>query len=237
MSCVLLMMMCCWCCDAVLYAVCCVAISIIRQGRCTLVTTLQMFQILALNCLTSAYTMSVLYLDGFKSGDTQMTLVGFSIAIFFLLISWAKPVEELSPQRPHSKLFTVYMGCTVLGQFAIHMMVLLTAVSWANPFVPYDKANRDPEGEFTPNVLNTVCFLVSTSMTVATFLCNYQGRPWMMSLRENKHLMCGLLGLDGLLFVLATDTIQPLNEMMQLAPLPSVEVLYDRMSERTNESE
>lgn len=42
---------------------------ILRFGRCTLVSTFQIYIILALNSLISAYSLSVLYIDGVKNGD------------------------------------------------------------------------------------------------------------------------------------------------------------------------
>ena len=74
-------------------------VDVIRQGRAALVTTLQMFKILGLNCLSMAYVMSVQYLDGVKFGDSQMTASGLATAGMFLSLSRAMPLERLAGHR------------------------------------------------------------------------------------------------------------------------------------------
>jgi cation-transporting ATPase 13A1 len=105
------------------------AVDIIRQGRCTLVTSIQMYQILALNCLNSAYSLSVLYLDGVKYGDSQMTALGMLMSISFITISRAKPLESLSPVRPLTSIFQPALFLSISGQFVLHLSTMMYSVA------------------------------------------------------------------------------------------------------------
>lgn len=110
--------------------------NIIRQGRCTLVATIQMYKILALNCLISAYSLSVLYLEGIKFGDGQVTISGMLMSVCFLSISRAKSVEGLSRERPQPNIFNYYIIGSILGQFAIHIVTLIYIARYCDMIAP-----------------------------------------------------------------------------------------------------
>lgn len=192
---------------------------ILRQGRCTLVTTMQMFKILALNSLIYAYSLSVLYMDGIKFGDTQATIMALLSATCFLFISRSQPLNKLSKERPVSKLFSPYMVFSVIGQFLIHLAALM--------FVHQDSMKtRDPslkldsEATFSPSVVNTAIFLLSASQQLSTFAVNYQGHPFMQSIRENKGLFICLLATFGIAASCVLQISPEFNTSFDLVILP-----------------
>ena len=192
---------------------------ILRQGRCTLVTTMQMFKILALNSLIYAYSLSVLYMDGIKFGDTQATIMALLSATCFLFISRSQPLNKLSKERPVSKLFSPYMVCSVVGQFLIHLAALM--------FVHHDTTkSRDPtvkidtEATFSPSLINTAIFLLSASQQLSTFAVNYQGHPFMQSIRENKGLFICLLATFGIAASCVLQISPEFNTSFDLVLLP-----------------
>lgn len=223
------------------------AVDIIRQGRCTLVSAIQMQQVLVLSCLISAYSLSVLYLDGIRSSDNQMIASGSALTAASLAFSYATPVHTLSPVRPLRSIFHPANFLSLWGQLAIHLGCMVYAVEMVRAatgeaadfpenipvaIIPEAvQANATEEQRsiwaqgppFKPSLLNTVVFLVETVQRVCVMLVNYKGRPFMLGAIENKTLLASLASMVVGAFVCAFEVSPALNNWLQLVAMPTLE--------------
>ncbi|KAJ7853494.1 hypothetical protein B0H14DRAFT_2758132 [Mycena olivaceomarginata] len=180
---------------------------IIRQGRCTLVATIQMYKILALNCLITAYSLNY-----------QYTITGVMMSVCFLCISRAKPVEKLSRERPLGNIFNLYVFLSIVLQFALHIVTLVYMTNLAH-FTEPREGPIDLEAKFEPSLLNTAIYLLGLSQQVSTFTINFQGRPFREGIRENQYLYYGLVGASAVAFCGATDFMPELNRWLQIVEM------------------
>lgn len=194
---------------------------VLQQGRCTLVTMLQIYKILGVNCLVNATVLSKLFLHGVKNGDRQLTVLGIGVAVLFFFVTRGKPQRTLSPTRPPASVLCVQATMSISLQFLVHLGTILLSTQAALAFVdPYDPS-MIPDGPFNPNTLNSCAFLLSTVATVNTFAVNYRGDPFTEPLRKNTLLLRSLQICYAILFGCALEVFPPLNDLFQLAEFPA----------------
>ncbi|RLN37091.1 hypothetical protein BBJ28_00007949 [Nothophytophthora sp. Chile5] len=195
-------------------------VDIIRQGRCALVTTMQMYQILAVNCLISSYSLSVLYLDKVKWANSQMMALGMISTVASITLSRATPLSELSPVRPLTSIFHPALFTSLAGQFALHLGCMIYLTNLAKEYTPAGDLTHSKPGEFQPNVMSTVIFLINGVQTVSVCAVNYKGRPFMKPMTENPGLLYSLgISIVGV-FLLCTEQMPMFNKVLQIVPMP-----------------
>lgn len=106
-------------------------VDVLRQGRCTLLSALQNQQIMMLECIISAYTISALSLEGGRASDRQMMASSWLLMIASIAFAYATPIENMSKTRPLRSLFNPAVFVSMLGQAAIHLACMVYAVRLA----------------------------------------------------------------------------------------------------------
>lgn len=181
-------------------------VDLIRQGRCTLLSSLQQQQTMVLESIISAYTLASLSLEGARSSERQMMASGWLLIVASMAFSYSTPVDKMSPVRPISSLFDPSVVVSVIGQGAIHVFCMRQAFKLATERmgpaaldavvkfqrraksgeITAEESNDDDDvlnwfmslwtTPFLPNLLNTAVFLVETSQMIAVLFVNFKGR-------------------------------------------------------------
>ena len=182
---------------------------------------IQIYKILGVNCLVNALVLTKLHQKGVKQGDRQLTAVGLVVAGLFLFVTRGKPLPKLSTQKPPSSVLCKETLLSMSIQFVIHFAAIMAVTYMSDAYVdPFDPSII-PDGSFFPNTLNTSTFLVTMLSTINTFVVNYRGRPFMENLNENLLLFRSIQACYFVLCLCELDIFPPLNQLLQLSPLPS----------------
>merc|ERR1719199_531918 len=91
-------------------------VDIIRQGRCTLLSAVQQMQIMMLESMISAYTLSAMSVDGTKPSEAQMMASGSLMTVASLAFSFAKPADKMHPTLPLRSVFHPAIFFSMIGQ-------------------------------------------------------------------------------------------------------------------------
>ena len=91
-------------------------VDLIRQGRCTLLSALMQQQIMMLESIIAAYTLSALSLHNARSSERQMMASSWLIMTAAVAFSYASPLDKMHPLRPLRSLFHPAIFLSILGQ-------------------------------------------------------------------------------------------------------------------------
>lgn len=186
-------------------------VDIIQQGRSSLVTTIQMYKILALNSIISAFFYMFVDILGIKFSDSQMVSIGILSSIGFTAITQPKALTSISKQKPISSIFSLYILVSILLQ----SVVQIASLYFSYKFIPLPK----PVDTFEPSVLNTVLFIISSIQTFSTLLCNYIGRPFREDLHENKLLGLSILAIIAFIANIIWKFHSDLNNLIKVVDI------------------
>lgn len=67
---------------------------------------------------------------------------------------------------------------------------------------------QQPDSDFKPNLLNTVCYLVNFGIQTMTFAVNYIGAPFNTPLTQNK-MFWNSIRFSGVMYVLLVLDVPP----------------------------
>uniref|UniRef100_A0A663NEC9 Polyamine-transporting ATPase 13A2 n=1 Tax=Athene cunicularia TaxID=194338 RepID=A0A663NEC9_ATHCN len=198
--------------------------TVIREGRCSLVTSFGVFKYMALYSLVQFVSVLLLYTINTNLSDFQFLFFDLIITTTVaVLMGRTGPAQELGVERPQGALISVL----VLGSLVLQTALLITvqvlsyfitiSQSW---YVPLNSTVTAPQN--LPNYENTVLFCVTGFQYLILAVAMSKGYPFREPLYTNVLFLVVLILLFGLMIWL---TLYPLGFPKTLLKLQGIDDL------------
>ncbi|OXB77267.1 UNVERIFIED_CONTAM: hypothetical protein H355_002259, partial [Colinus virginianus] len=198
--------------------------TVIREGRCSLVTSFGVFKYMALYSLVQFVSVLLLYTINTNLSDFQFLFFDLIITTTVaVLMGRTGPAKELGVRRPQGALISV----AVLGSLLLQTALLITvqvlsyfitvSQSW---YVPLNSTVTAPQN--LPNYENTVLFCISGFQYLILAVAMSKGYPFREPLYTNVLFLVVLMLLFGLMIWL---TLYPLGFPKTLLKLQDIDDL------------
>ncbi|XP_029433723.1 cation-transporting ATPase 13A2 isoform X2 [Rhinatrema bivittatum] len=194
---------------------------VIREGRCSLITSFGVFKYMALYSFTQFVSVLILYTVNTNLSDFQFLFFDLIITTTVaVLMGKTGPAKELGPQRPQGTLISI----AVLGSLLLQtlLLVIIQVLSYfitvsQTWFIPLNDTVIAPLN--LPNYENTVIFSVSGYQYLILAVVMSKGYPFRKPLYTNVLFLLVLIILFALMIWL---TLYPLWFMRFLLMLKEI---------------
>uniref|UniRef100_A0AAR2JLH3 P-type ATPase A domain-containing protein n=1 Tax=Pygocentrus nattereri TaxID=42514 RepID=A0AAR2JLH3_PYGNA len=169
---------------------------LIREGRCSLVTSFSLFKYMALYSLIQFSSVVILYTVKTNLADLQFLFCDlFLVTLLAIVMGRGGPSDELHPQRPPASLLSVPLLCALLIHTLLlivtQVSVLLITISqeW---YIPLNSTRTGPQN--LPNMEDTGVFDVSGFQYILMSIIVTKGYPYKKPLYYNGAILKEHLG-------------------------------------------
>ncbi|NXT84419.1 AT132 ATPase, partial [Zapornia atra] len=198
--------------------------TLIREGRCSLVTSFGVFKYMALYSLVQFVSVLLLYTINTNLSDFQFLFFDLIITTTVaVLMGRTGPAQELGAERPQGALISILVLGSLLLQTALLITVqvlsyfITVSQSW---YVPLNSTVTAPQN--LPNYENTVLFCITGFQYLVLAVAMSKGYPFREPLYTNVLFLVVLILLFGLMIWL---TLYPLGFPKTLLKLQSIDDL------------
>ncbi|KAM7139016.1 polyamine-transporting ATPase 13A2 isoform 2-T2 [Macrochelys suwanniensis] len=194
---------------------------VIREGRCSLVTSFGVFKYMALYSLVQFVSVLLLYTINTNLSDFQFLFFDLVITMTVaVLMGKTGPAKELGTRRPQGALISIVVLGSLLLQTALLITVqvmsyfITVSQSW---YVPLNSTVSAPQN--LPNYENTVVFCISGFQYLILAVAMSKGYPFREPLYTNVPFLLVLVALFGLTIGI---TLYPLGFVKAVLKLKDV---------------